>query len=498
MGIVIRQSAISSLIAYTSIGVGYINAIILMPMFMSPEEIGLIRTLLSISMLLIPLAVFGTPSSIIRFFPEFKEKRIESILITINFTIWILAFLFVWFMFLLFDDQIALIFLRKSPTVNDHIDIVISLLFLMSCFQVFESISKANLDIITPNIFREFGHKILHSLIIFLLGLSVISFDQYLVGQVVIYGIILIGLILTVGKKYKYKKVSITDILARLNGPIKYSSNITIGAVGSVMIGQIGQIWVSKDLGLKEMAIYTTALLMITIVETPKKFISQISLPLISRFYNSGDIANIELSYKKASVNSLLIGGLLFLGVFLNLESIYTLMPNGNEYRTGYWIVFIIGIAKLSNALFSLNGEILTMTKYYRIQIGLIIITGILNVSCNFYLVPMLGLHGAAYSMIITLVTFNILKFYFVNHRIGISPFSLRTVRSILILAFIFVVVEFIPRSTSILVDILLRSSSICVVFLVLINIFRPSEDLILIQNKILLKAKTITSKWKS
>ena len=43
MGIVIKQSAISTALTYTGVAIGYINILILFPKYMSPAEIGLAR-----------------------------------------------------------------------------------------------------------------------------------------------------------------------------------------------------------------------------------------------------------------------------------------------------------------------------------------------------------------------------------------------------------------------------------------------------------------------
>ena len=51
--------------------------------------------------------------------------------------------------------------------------------------------------------------------------------------------------------------------------------------------------------------------------------------------------------------------------VVTNLNSIYTIMPNGRLYDDGYYIVIVLGLAKLMDMTFSLNGEIMYLSKYY-------------------------------------------------------------------------------------------------------------------------------------
>ena len=60
MGIVIRQSAISTALSYAGVVIGYVNLLILFPRYMSPEEVGLARIIQDAAMLMVPFAQLGT------------------------------------------------------------------------------------------------------------------------------------------------------------------------------------------------------------------------------------------------------------------------------------------------------------------------------------------------------------------------------------------------------------------------------------------------------
>ena len=74
MGLIVRQSIITTIISYVGVAIGYINLLYLYPRFLSPEQVGLMRTLQDAAILMAQFAQFGLAQSIIRFFPRFREQ----------------------------------------------------------------------------------------------------------------------------------------------------------------------------------------------------------------------------------------------------------------------------------------------------------------------------------------------------------------------------------------------------------------------------------------
>ena len=83
MGIVIKQSIRSSIIAYLGVAIGYINVLWLYPYFLSIEQVGLFRLIQSSAYLLATFGQIGLGQSLVKFFPEQKENKgfLSSILI---------------------------------------------------------------------------------------------------------------------------------------------------------------------------------------------------------------------------------------------------------------------------------------------------------------------------------------------------------------------------------------------------------------------------------
>ena len=75
MGIIARQSIKGTIVTYIGVAVGFLTTFFVLTRYLTAEEIGLARVLVDAATLLIGLAQLGTNSSIIRFYPYFKDTE---------------------------------------------------------------------------------------------------------------------------------------------------------------------------------------------------------------------------------------------------------------------------------------------------------------------------------------------------------------------------------------------------------------------------------------
>ena len=75
MGIVIKQSIRGTVVNYVGIAIGFLTTFFVMTAYLTQEEIGLTRVMIDAAILFSSFAQLGTSSSIIRFFPFFKDEQ---------------------------------------------------------------------------------------------------------------------------------------------------------------------------------------------------------------------------------------------------------------------------------------------------------------------------------------------------------------------------------------------------------------------------------------
>jgi O-antigen/teichoic acid export membrane protein len=159
----------------------------------------------------------------------------------------------------------------------------------------------------------------------------------------------------------------------------------------------------------------------------------------------------------------MIIGSLLLIGIWANLESLYSFIPNGEIYIQGINVVLFIGLGKLSDMIFGTNGEIIVMSKHYKFNVVAVGILAILTIALNLLLIPKYGIEGAAIASFLAMLTFNLSKFLFVWVKFKIQPFSLGSIKLLGIIGLVLWINQWVPTLDQTLLDILIRSTVITV-----------------------------------
>ena len=124
MNKILKQSFWSTIIIYIGVVLGFINSIFLFPKFLSPDQIGLIRQIISASTILIPLATFGVSASYIKFYPTFRiSKKEKNEYFTFYFLIISISYLFIFSILNFLFDDIKNVFTEKSEILFQYFDV---------------------------------------------------------------------------------------------------------------------------------------------------------------------------------------------------------------------------------------------------------------------------------------------------------------------------------------------------------------------------------------
>lgn len=487
MGIVIRQSIYSSIISYAGVVIGYINLLYLYPKFLSTDQIGLFRTIQDAAILFSPFAQFGLSQTIIRFYPQLaRDKKSSHSFISLMSLLALVGFALFFLLFKIFESPLLAYFQDNAAEVIQYTNLVLWLTLILVMVSVMEAFSRSLLKTVVPNLLREVMARLFLSVLVLLYFTKTITFDQFIIGSVISY---LIWLLILMFYLWRQGELSIQINFKsldqkRLPELIKYSLLSFAGMAGLILIGKIDSMMVSAMLGFSANAIYTTAFYMATVIEIPKRALSQIAMPLISRAFERNDIKEVASLYRKTSINQLIIGSLLLIGVWINLDSMFALMPKGEVFSVGKWVVIIIGAGKLVDMLFGPSSEIIVLSKYFKFNIVLILILAVLIVVSNNLLIPRYGIEGAAWGAAFALITFNAIKYFFIYSKYKIQPFDSNTLKVLLIASLVLAVNYFSSRLDFVVLDILLRSALTTLLFSGLILMTKVSPEANELYNK--------------
>ena len=480
MGLVIRQSAITTAIAYCGVAIGYVNLLYLYPKFLEPGQIGLLRTIQDAAILFTPFAQFGLAQSIIRYYPRLVTNKEEAgsfirlilILTLIGFGIFLLLFKF-------FEHQILAYFEANAAEILGYSTVVLWLTFILLILAILESYARSLLKTTVPNLLREVVARLLMAVLVFLYFSGHLTFHQFIVSTALAY---LVSLLILIIYLWSQGDLKINTSFHRLNteelpGLLRYSLLSFAGMAGLIIIGKVDSIMISGMVGLAANAIYTTSFYMATVIEIPKRALLQISMPLIARAFEKNDLRETSSIYHKTSINQFIAGSLILTGIWANLHNFFALMPHGEIYEAGRYVVIIIGIGKLIDMLFGPSSEIIVLSKYYGFNIIFILLLAIAIIAGNNLLIPRYGINGAAIGSAVALGLFNLIKYIFIYAKLGLQPFTINTLK-VLGIGLITLSMNFlIPRLDVILLDMVVRSLAIATVFITLTYISHASPD---------------------
>lgn len=461
-----RQSLLTTLFSYIGVVIGYFNVLWLLPFVLQPEEIGLFRTLQDMALLIVPIAQLGIGNGITRFFPLVKDKKYAFF--TMSLLLTFAGFSVVSLLFLAFKNQIVLAFATNSPEVIDFLGVVLFITLFSVMNTILDAFCRSFMKIAVPTFFREVVNRLSVAVLVGLYFFEWLSFDQMIWGLAILYLISLLGMIGYMVKINIFKidfnlsyfpKGFRTDFL-------KYSLITLLGTAGSVLIMKIDSLMVSSMIGLDANAIYTIAFSIAIVIELPRRAISQVAMPVIAEHFASREYSKINKLYKDVAVHQFLICLLLFLGIWSNIDNLYFFVPNNTVYETGKWVVLWIGLAKMSDILFSVNGEIIVFSKYYIFNITATLIMCVAVIVLNLVLIPSFGIEGAAVASFLSLLIYNIIKYAYIKVRLGFDPFSLDIAKIFVLGLMTFALQFFIFQSSKAgLTDIIVRSISITVLY---------------------------------
>lgn len=480
MGIVIRQSIITTIISYCGVAIGYVNLLYFYPKFLSPEEVGLFRTIQDAAILLSPFAQFGLASGIFRYYPQFvKDQKTSGSFITLMLLLSVVGFGIFFLVFTLFETSILTYFEDNAKEIIHYAGVVLWLTLILLITSLLEAYSRSLLKTIVPNLLREVVTRLLLSVFVLCYFLGYLNFQQFIIATTLGYLLCLLTLMVYLAKSGDLKlglKFS-QATKSKLPELLKYSVFSFAGTAGLIIIGKVDSIMVTALLGTAANAVYTTAFYMATVIEVPKRALSQVAMPLIARAFEKKDLKDIQTIYKKTAINQFIIGALMLIGVWANLDSIFQLIPKHDVYETGKYVVLIVGFGKLIDMIFGPSSEIIVLSKYYGFNIILIILLAGSIVFINNLLIPAYGINGAAIGAALALIFFNIIKFIFIWTTLKMQPFSKGTLKVLLITVAVVGINFALPKVDYVLVDIAYRSAIITIVFGSLVLLSNASPD---------------------
>jgi O-antigen/teichoic acid export membrane protein len=484
MGIVIKQSINNSIITYIGIAIGAINVLWLFPKYLNPEEIGLLRLIIDIPMLFAYFTQVGASSLSDRFYSHFKNGNKNNGFLFLILFYPLISFILFSIGFIALKEVWVDIYSEKSAILINYLNFIVPLTFFMMYIFIFEAFLRANFNISASSFVREVVLRLLFTAIVLCYHIGWINLDGMVYLYIVSYAASLIFLIFYTNKlDLLHIKPDFTLLnKTKVKEMGTYILYLIPGVAGAMIISKIDSLMLGSMEGLTNVAIYSLAFFIGTVVEVPRKSLSLISIPLVAIASQENDLPKINELYKKNSLIQLAAGMLIFLLIWINVDDLLSLIPQSDIYSEGKYVILFIGLSKLFEMITSINGEIIQFSKYYRYNIAFVIVLSVFTTAANFILIPIFSINGAAFALLLNIVLVNILKTYVVWNKMSVHPFSIKMLHIIffgLLICLLFGFVDYKSESiVLILLTIALKSAFVVLCYLFVLKKFKVSEDI--------------------
>ncbi|WP_343486478.1 oligosaccharide flippase family protein [Allomuricauda sp. d1] len=481
MGIVLKQSFQNTVITYIGFGIGAINTLFLYTQILSPEYYGLVTFILATAAILMPLMAFGAHNTLVKFYssqPKNDKSGFLTLMLLCPLLVLVPLAILVWLGY----DTVASFVSEKNTIVYDYVWHVFLVGLAMAYFEVFYAWGKVQLRSVFGNLMKEVFARLGAMLLLALLYFELISLDVFFMALV---GIYLLRTLIMKLYAYRLRWPKLDFNFPKATKEIlTYSLLIILGGSAALILLEIDKFMINQFIKIENVAFYGVAVYIAMVIIVPSRAMHQITYPLTAEFLNKNDLEGLKALYQKSSLTLFIASGLLFLLIVLNVEDLFLLLPEA--YRGGFYVVCLIGLAKVADSLLGNNNSILYNSKYYKTVLIFGVCLAIVTILLNLWLIPKMGIEGAALASCIAIVIFNILKVGYVQLKFGMLPFTKGTFRILALLLLVGALFWYLQFPFHPIINILLKSTLMILMYVGMLYRFNISEDVTGLISKIL------------
>lgn len=489
MGIIAKQSIKGTIVTYIGVAIGFFTTFFVLTRFLTAEEIGLSRVLVDAATLFIGLAQMGSASSIIRFYPYFKDPQKQDN----GFFFWtaivpLIGFIVVSILFFALQSHISSWFAEKSPLFVNYYYFVLPLSFFMLYQTIAETDANVKMKIVFPRAVREVLVRILMLCVYLLYAFRVISIDGFVIAICVAYAVAALAncIYLVVCCRVSFKPNWQFPSRQLVRQYLAYTLFLILTALSTVLAPSLSSFFVTAKLGLNFTGIFAIATYMAMVVSIPYRSLNAIASPQVANAIKQKDIKQVQHLGQQVANNLSLVGAFILAAIWINIDLIFAVLPNGSQYAQAKYVVLILGISQLLLATFNISTTTLNFSNHYYYSLVYSFVLTILSIFLNNCFIPLWGINGAALANLVAYIIYFVFILATVKLKTHTTVLSANMLKTLVLVSMIFAVnficLTFQPVAldymASIIVSSVVRTVFIWLVALVVAYKWNISSDI--------------------
>jgi len=348
-------------------------------------------------------------------------------------------------------------------------------------FNLLEGYAQTYQASVLPNFLRETIMRLITMVLIIAYILGWIDFSGFI--KVFAFQFLIIAMILASVLRYQ-KRLPITFTVSKVTQKFRYKMMTLAGYVygGSIImiISQVADSIIIASIspkGIHDAGVYNLATYIANLIQVPQRSIIAATVPVLSLAWKQKNRTEIQRIYTRSSINLLLVGLFIFVGIWLNLKDAFSLLNIQSDYLAGIEVVFILGISKLIDAGTGVNAQIIGTSTKWRFEFLTGVILIILFLPLNYLLIKELGIIGSAYANLISFSVYNLIRFIFLWKKFKLQPYSSKTLWSLALAISAYLFVDLMTNGLQGISGIIIRSIMFAIIFISGVFIFKLTPD---------------------
>ena len=392
--------------------------------FYSAENVGRYDFVRSTLMVLGGISLMGTNQSIIYYSGLLNaRKSIESIrsiyseMLKIIFT---LSLIILGFFMIFFNESIINDIFKNRESYSLILKTILTLVFF--------AVTMLNIDTIRAlkkTILSEMYRSIFRYLPVFIFAIILLKTNnEELLVEVYLLGFLLLSLFSSIRVYMLFKKIdkpndksesfTITEIF-------KTSSPMALSAIAYFIMQSIDIIILSIYEGFDQIAYYSVSVKLAMLTTLALMSVNIVIAPRIAEIYENQKMQKLQMLIKHSTRIIFLISICVLSVLFFFSEEILGLFGQGYVIANNA-LLFLLA-AQFFNALSGPGAIYLNMTGRQKTLNKILVSALIINISLNFYLIPTLGINGAAIATLASLIIWNTITTVLIYSRDKIKIF---------------------------------------------------------------------------
>lgn len=392
--------------------------------FYSAENVGRYDFVRSTLMVLGGISLMGTNQSIIYYSGLLNaRKSIESIrsiyseMLKIIFT---LSLIILGFFMIFFNEPIIYDIFKNRESYTLILKTILTLVFF--------AVTMLNIDTIRAlkkTILSEMYRSIFRYLPVFIFAIILLKTNnEELLVEVYLLGFLLLSLFSSIRVYILFKKIdkpndksesfTITEIF-------KTSSPMALSAIAYFIMQSVDIIILSIYEGFDQIAYYSVSVKLAMLTTLALMSVNIVIAPRIAEIYENQKKQKLQKLIKHSTRIIFLISICVLSVLFFFSEEILGLFGQGYVIANNA-LLFLLA-AQFFNALSGPGAIYLNMTGRQKTLNKILVSALIINISLNFYLIPIQGINGAAIATLVSLIIWNTIATVLIYSRDKIKIF---------------------------------------------------------------------------